>query len=88
MTDKIESRETPAQRFGLVMSWLPAPIIFLSTLIASYAFVGFIYQPPGGRYDDDILFLLLVSFFGGAVSVVLAAAGYIVSGEFRFLPPF
>lgn len=83
MTDKIESTETPAQRFGLVMSWLPAPIIFLSTLLASVALVAFIYDGP----DDDYLFLSFVALFGGMISLALAAAGYIVSGEFRFLPP-
>lgn len=83
MTDKTESRETPAQRFGLVMSWLSAPIILLSTLIASVALVAFIYDGP----DDDYLFLFLVALFGGMISLALAAAGYIVSGEFRFLPP-
>ena len=83
MTDKTEITGTPAQRFGLVMSWLPAPIIFLSTLLASVALVAFIYDGP----DDDYLFLSLVALFGGMISLALAAAGYIVSGEFRFLPP-
>ena len=84
MTDEIESTETPAKRFGLVMSWLPAPIIFLSTLMASVALIAFIYDGP----DDDYLFLSLVALFGAMISLALAAAGYIVSGEFRFLPPF
>jgi hypothetical protein len=83
MTDNTERTETPAKRFGLVMSWLPAPIIFLSTLMASVALVAFIYDGP----DDDYLFLSLVALFGGMISLALAAAGYIVSGEFRFFPP-
>ena len=83
MTDKIESTETPAKRFGLVMSWLPAPFVLIATLISSYALVGFIY----GGADDDFLFLLLVALLCGVFSLALAAAGYIVSGEFRFFPP-
>lgn len=84
MSDDPEGTETPAKRFGLVMSWLPAPIIFLSTLLASVALVAFIYDGP----DDDYLFLSLVALLGGMTSLALATAGYIVSGEFRFLPPF
>ena len=65
MTDKTEITGTPAQRFGLVMSWLSAPIIFLSTLLASVALVAFIYDGP----DDDYLFLSWVALFGGMISL-------------------
>ena len=83
MSEDPEVTETPAKRFGLVMSWLPAPIVLISTLITAYAFVGFVYEGA----DDDFLFLCLVALFCGVFSLALAAAGYIVSGEFQFFPP-